>query len=364
MTRSRHASTRRLALSRRLSRPPPAGLAPGLNNSLWSAYVVDPLGWHRNDPGAGAIAPVQAQFGQVISGDTSGSSIYLDRIHCQFGAAAAQGAFGLADSWSVVLESTPVVTSIPSANRVQIAFPDTVDLTQQGALDRIRIVLTSTLSPQVVSLLVQASSAVPSPTYPVVAGYSVIEVNGVLPAGVVFEQARIEVQSPSRYSWLMSVHSGPRGEFDGQCAVVFNRSFETIDEQGYRAEFCQTEDAGDTMWANGRVDTNIAKVRWPYDPNADAPRIKEGGYIFDASFGYWYKIQKIEVNEERVNAADIPTAAGAFVRTIMSLSDPVKISTGFVFNDYLVDGTINGTIDSQAVLLPGVIHVFTPDLPQ
>ncbi len=347
-----------------------------LANPLWSAYVVDPLGWHRNN--FGAIAPAQAQFGQVISGDTSGSSIYLDRIHCQLGAAAAQGAFGLADSWNVVLESTPVVTSIPSANRVQIAFPDTVDLTQQGALDRIRIVLTSTLSPQVISLLVQASSTDPLPAYSAVAGYSVIEVNGVLPAGVVFEQARIEVQTPSRYSWLMSVHSGPRGEFDAQCAVVFNRSFETIDEQGYRAEFCRSEDldgdgaidAGeDTMLPNGRLDTNIAKVRWPYNVDADPPRIKEGGYIFDASLGYWYKIQKIEkINDEeqqRVNATDALAPAGAFVRTILTLSEQVKLNTGSSadaapFTDYLIDGTN----DCQAVLLPGVIHVFTPDLPQ
>lgn len=325
-----------------------------LANPLYSAYVVDPLGWNRV-----ALPADQTVFGRIVNGD-SVSAINMDRIHCQISSGAADAIFALPDSWNVALESTPVVTSIPSANRVRIAFPDTIDLTQQGALSRIRIVLTSTLSPRVVSLLVQASSTDPLPTYPVVAGFSVIEVNGVLPAGVIFEQARIEVQSPSRYSWLISVHSGPRGEFDAQCAVVFNRSFETLDEQGYRAEFCRTEDPGGTMWANGRVDSNIAKVRWLYDPNTDAPRIKEGGYIFDASFGYWYKIQKIEVDEERVNAADVPNAAGAYVRTIMTLGDQVRVNSGTVFNDYLVDGTN----DCQAVLLPGVIHVFTPDLPQ
>ncbi len=369
--------------------------SPYLANTLWSAYVVDPLGWHQNN--LGVITPTQAQFGRIASTDFSGGDpnpesiayrdthAYLDRIHCQFSDPAARAAFALADSWNVVLESTPVVTSIPSANRVQIAFPDTIDLTQQGRLDRIRIVLTSTLSPQVISLLVQASPTDPLPAYPTVAGFSVIEVNGDLPAGVVFEQARIEVQSPSRYSWLMSVHSGPRGEFDAQCAVVFNRSFETIDEQGYRAEFCRTEDldgdgaidAGeDAMLPNGRLDTNIAKVRWLYDPNADAPRIKEGGYIFDASFGYWYKIQKIEkINDEeqqRVDAADALDSAGAYVRTIMTLSDQVKVSSSNVaptlttyFTDYGVyDPATTLLYDCQAVLMPGVIHVFTPDLPQ
>lgn len=328
--------------------------SPYQANPLWSAYVVDPLGWHR------VLAPLsQTQFGNITSADTA-TARNMDRIHCQISSSAADAAFALPDSWNVVLGSTPVTTSIPSANRIRIAFPETVDLTQQGALSRIRIVLTSTLSSRVVSLPVQASSTDPIPTYPVVAGFSVIEVNGTLPTGIVFDQARIEVQSPSRYTWLMAVHSGPRGEFNAQCAIVFNRSFETADEQGYRAEFCMTEDAAGTMWANGRVDTNIAKVRWLYDPNTDPPRIKEGGYIFDASFGYWYKIQKIEVNAERVNAADAPAAAGAYVRTIMTLGDQVQVNSGTVFNDYLV----NGTNDCQAVLMPGVVHVFTAEPPQ
>lgn len=333
-----------------------------LANPLYSAYVVDPLGWNR------VVFPAdQTVFGRIVNTD-SVSALSMDRINCQISSGAADGIFTLPDSWSVVLESTPVVTSIPTANRVQIAFPETVDLTQQGALNRIRIVLTSTLSPRVVTLLVQASSADPIPTYPVVAGYSVIEVNGSLPVGFTFDQARIEVQSPSRYSWLMSVHSGPRGEFDAQCAVVFNRSFETLDEQGYRAEFCRTEDLNgdgvidpgeDTMLPNGRLDTNIAKVRWPDNPNEDPPRIKEGGYIFDASFGYWYKIQKIEVDAEEVDINDSTVGTG-YRRTIMTLGDQVRVSSGTIFNDYLADGTN----DCQAVLLPGVIHVFTPDLPQ
>ncbi len=332
-----------------------------LANPLWSAYVVDPLGWHR---------PIQlidqAQFGEIVSTDTSGASLNLDRIHCQFAAGAANEIFRLPDSWNVTLETTPVVASVPAANRIQMDFPPTIDLTQQGQLDRIRIVLTSTLSSRVVSLPVQATSTVPLPTYPVVAGYSSIQINGAIPSGfttatfaATFDQARIEVQAPGRYSWLMAVHSGPRGEYNAQCAVVFNRSFETLDEQGYRAEFCVTEGAGDTMWANGRVDTNIAKVRWIDDPNTDPPKIKEGGYIFDASFGYWYKIQKIEVDAEIVDATDSTTGTG-FRRTIMTLSDQVQVSTGTVFNDYLV----NGTADCQAVLMPGVVHVFTAEPPQ
>ena len=347
--------------------------SPYRANPLWSAYVVDPLGWHR------VLTPLsQTQFGNITSGDTT-SALNMDRIHCQLAAGAAGQIFQLQDSWNVVTQTTPVVVSVPSANRIQIDFPATIDVTQQGALDRIRIVLTSAVSPRVVSLPVLATSTTPVPTYPVVAGYSSIQISSAIPTGLTaatfaatFDQARIEVQAPGRYSWLMAVHSGPRGEFNAQCAIVFNRSFETVDEQGYRAEFCVTEDAGDTMWANGRPDTNIAKVRWLYDPDTDPPKIKEGGYIFDASHGYWYKIQKIEVDQERFNivinagiVSETPSTTGTYVRTIMTLSDEVKVSsstTGNVnpFTDYLV----NGTNDCQAVLMPGVVHVFTPETPQ
>jgi type II secretory pathway pseudopilin PulG len=340
-----------------------------LANPIWSAYVVDPLGWHR------VLAPLsQGQFGNITSGDTT-SALNMDRIHGQLAAGAAGQIFQLQDSWNVVTETTPVVTSVPSANRIQIDFPQSIDVTQQGQLDRIRIVLTSTLSPRVVSLPVLATSATPVPSYPAVAGYSSIEISGAIPSGftaatfaATFDQARIEVQAPGRYSWLMAVHSGPRGEFNAQCAIVFNRTFETVDEQGYRAEFCMSEDldgdgaidAGeDDMLPNGRLDTNIAKVRWIDDPDTDPPKIKEGGYIFDASFGYWYKIQKIEVDAEVVDDTDSTTGTG-FRRTIMTLSDQVQVNSGTVFDDYLV----NGTNDCQAVLMPGVVHVFTPETPQ
>ena len=374
--------------------------SPYLANTLWSSYMVDPLGWHQNNTAGGVIIPDQAQFGRITSGDISGGNpnpestayrdthAYLDRIHCQIATGAANGIFRLPDSWNVVTETTPVVASVPAANRIQIDFPPTIDLTQQGQLDRIRIVLSSTLSSRVVSLPVQASPTVPLPTYPVVAGYSSIEINGAIPTGftaatfaATFDQARIEVQAPGRYSWLMAVHSGPRGEYNAQCAVVFNRSFETVDEQGYRAEFCVTEDLNndgdaldpgeDAMLPNGRPDpdTNLAKVRWPYDPDTDPPRIKEGGYIFDASFGYWYKIQKIEkINDEeqqRVDGADALDPAGAFVRTILTLSDQVQVSTRTAGNaNPFTDYQINGTVDCQAVLMPGVVHVFTPEPPQ
>ncbi len=339
-----------------------------LANLQWSAYMVDPLGWYRvTDPAD------QVRVGRINPGDTSGATAYLDRIHAQISSDSADGVFRLQDSWGEVLEATEVIVTTPTATTVQIEFPpklaDTVFDSSLSPLHR--VVLLSTLNSRVVVLPVISPINTP-------AGSSILRITGSLPAGFVpadFDQARIEIQSPSRYSWLMSVHSGPRGEFNAECAIVFNRSFETLDEQGYRAEFCVTEDlngngaidAGeDAMLPNGRLDSNIAKVRWPYDPNTDPPRIREGSYIFDASFGYWYKIQKIEVNEERVDGTDMPdAAAGAYVRTIMTLSDQVKVSSRTTGNaNPFTDYQINGTVDAQAVLMPGVVHVFTPETPQ
>ena len=258
-----------------------------------------------------------------------------------------------------MVETTPAIITESPIGRVQVVFPDTMDVTGLGV--RNRVVLTSTLSPASLVLNVQ------NVANPVA---STVVVDGNLPPGFQPDAARIDVQSPSRYSWLMAVHASPRGEFTAQCAVVINRTFESLDEQGYRAEFCKTEDFDgddaldaneDTLWQNGRIDTNMAKVRWL--AGAESPQIKEGGFIFDASHCYWYQIQKIEVNEQLVTASDVPDTGGTYVRSVLRLSDPVNVSTGIsgdvnAFSDYLLS---NDTNDCVAVIIPGVFHVFIPD---
>ena len=332
------------------------------NKSSWTTYVVDPLGWYRF--GAGSTDSIK--FGRILIG-SSGSTSYLDRIHSQLppklsteslSLLTAEDIFQLSDSWNETVETTPVTVSIPAVGRIEIAFPEGIDVT--NLVDRNRIVLTSTLSQRAVALPVKPTPA-SLISYP---NSSTLEIDGVLPAGFSADQARLEIQSPSRYSWLMVVRASPGGEYRAQCAVVFNRTFELLDEQGYRSEFCITEDVNedgvldpgeDTMWSNNRIDSHVAKLRWNYSADFDGPRVKEGGFIFDASFGYWYRIQKVEVDQERVDASDSPVDTGGYVRSIVKLSDPVQASSGVDFTDYLVDGTN----DAQAVVIPGVIHVFS-----
>lgn len=309
--------------------------SPYIPNLSWSAYIVDPLGWHRKD----STSIDRYQFG-LVSADTTSAAYHLDRIHCQLSSNAADQFFRLQDSWNETVENTPVTVSAPAADQLEIVFPDTMDVTGQSGLNR--IVLRSTSSPQAVEYSL-AGATNPSNNWTLL-------INGDLPAGFAPDQARIEVQSPSRYSWLMAVHSGPHGEFEAQCAVVFNRTFETLDEQGYRAEFWST------------ANSNMAKVRWPYNADSESPHIREGGYICDASHGYWYQIQKIEENEKLIDRdTDTPDPLGTYARSILRLSDPVVVATGDPSNpstlsDYLLN---DGTNDCQAVIIPGVIHVFS-----
>jgi len=359
--------------------------SPDLTDTTRSAYVVDPLGWHRLD----SLSTDRYLFGRIINGDVTSATdtSTLDRIHCQISSDAANEFFRLGDSWSEVLERTPVVVSIPAAppNRIDIQFPDIkpelIDANTMGAAHRVVLnttvtpLATSVVNPRVITISASGSSNPTTDTLQIVgtlpASYTSAPYSVATPFAV--DLASIEVQSPTRYSWLMAVHATAAGRFTGQCAVVLNRSFEAVDEQGYRAEFCATESAADDMWANGRVDTNVAKIRWLYNPDVDPPKIKEGGFIFDASHGYWYQIKKVEkVNgeeQQRVKSGDVLDPAGGYLRTIVTLNDAVKADSGPVFDDYQTFSAVNAAnpqVDCQAVLLPGVMHVFsmTPESPQ
>lgn len=339
--------------------------SPYIPDGTWSAYIVDPLGWHNAETNAERLQFGQIPTGALPYGDSSGAAntVNMDRIHCQLSLDTANELFRLQDTWGLAVEPTalevsPAVT-FPAVNTVQVEFPVKIDVT--GLIPgKSRVILSSTQSRRVVTVLVTIGTSNPSP--------NILRIpNSTIPSGfdAIVDQASVEVQSPSRYSWLMAVHSSPQGKFEAQCAVVLNRTFQAADEQGYRAEFMQQFDL-DGDGNIGTNETNLAKVRWPYSADIDAPRLREGGYIFDASYGYWYQIKKIEkVNDEaqqRVDASDNLDSNGAYVRSILTLNDQVKVSSGTSFTDY----QIGGGIDCQAVILPGVIHVFsmTPESPQ
>lgn len=355
--------------------------SPLPGNWTWSAYMVDPLGYH---------SPSTSPFDQPLFGRISGfaapaNNLALDRIHCQLSPAAANAIFRLPDAYNVSMEAANVLASYPAANELNLNFPDIKpELIQSGSLTGLhRVILSSTLVGTTMEVPVQVGSGYPN--NPTVQDLRLAINPATIPAGFLplVDQARIEVQAPSRYSWLMAVRLGPEGQMEAQAAVVFNRSFEIDDEQGYEAEFCMSEDTNlnntldpgeDDMWTNGRIDANLAKIRWPYNPTEpnNGPKVKEGAYILDANHAAWYQITKIIKfnNQEkvRVDASDSINASGAYYRMIMQLDSPVKDGGTLVlpssppvrntdFTDYrLFDG--NGYAGS-AVLIPGVVHVFS-----
>lgn len=364
--------------------------SPLPGNWTWSAYIVDPLGFHSpsTDP------TDQPVFGRIPSLSlpvgNPGNYLALDRIHCHLSSSSADGFFKLPDSYTVTLESTNALATYPVANQINLTFPDlNPDLISANSLTGShRVVLSSTLVGTTLSVPVTIQGGLPN--NPTAQELRLRIDPATIPAGFLplVDQARIEVQSPSRYSWLMAVRLGPEGELEAQAAVVFNRTFEIEDEQGYEAEFCTSEDTNlnntldaneDDMWPNGRLDTNLAKIRWLYNPlePGAGPKVKEGSYILDASHAAWYQISKIikfnDLERVRVNANDTINPNGPYVRMVMQLDAPVKDGGVLYpeappappppppvrntdFTDYrLFDGE---GFAGSAVLIPGVVHVF------
>lgn len=357
--------------------------SPLPGNWTWSGYMVDPLGFHATPGGSD-----QWSFGRIQTlVAPANNGLAPDRIHCQLSSDSADKFFKLPDSWSVALETTPVIQTYSPAtpNLLTLTFPDLKpELVDAVTLsNNNRIILSSTLVGTTLEVPIEVGSGLPNnPT----AGSPVLQVYinpATIPAGFLglVDQARIEVKSPSRYSWLMAVQLGPEGQLEAQAAVVFNRSFEIEDEQGYEAEFCASEDTDlsgdltnvnmineDTMWPNGRIDINMAKIRWP--ATADGPKVKEGSYILDANHVRWYQISKIvKINDQervRVDANDNPSATGTYIRMLMQLDSPVEDPGTLVippntfrnanFSDYRLFDTQD--FAGSAVLIPGVVHVF------
>lgn len=348
----------------------------------WCAYFVDPLGWYR-------VSVDQTQFGRVDYPELSpapakpptADAFLLDRLNCQLSSDASDGVFRLPDSWGQVLETTNAAASragvvVGTVDTLNIDFPDIKTELIEGLSSANRIVLSSTVAGRTLVIPVDPL-LLPLPAVTSSGNVSRLTMRIDLAKQVelqvldsflpLVDRARIEVLAPTRYSWLMAVQQGPRGEVEAQAAVVFNRSFEQQDERGYRAEFCASEDTNgdsvldpgeDDLWPNGRIDTNMAKVMWPN--NVEAPRFKEGAYILDASNAIWYQIAKVEVKAEPIDDTDDTTGTG-YLRAILRLSSPVTSSTGTIFSDYLLTdpaGVGGAEYYSSAVLMPGVVHVF------
>lgn len=306
----------------------------------WSAYVVDPLGWWEMD-GQGISAAYRDRLGA------------LDRIHCQLPLDKARELFASQDSWQQVLSSIiPSNISFPAAGQVRLTLniPTELEIDIQrlrtpSVIPEPRVVLLSEDGRRAYGLTVNTNVVVNASLAP-----NEIQVNGTLPSdfdeikpadplnGILGEISTVRIDTyQQRYTWLMTVHLGPRGEAQIDCIIFHNRSFNPLDEEPVAAEFHGPN-------ASGTYRQDQAMITWPASRAAGNPPVKEGGYIYDSNNAHWYRIQKIE----SINNTSLTTRSA-----VLTLNTSVTVTTSQeVTPDY----------DGQAILFPNIVSVFHLDL--
>lgn len=284
----------------------------------WSAYVVDPLGWHEMDG-----------QGNVAERDRLGA---LDRIHCQLTLAQAQELFASPDTWQQVLATTtPTLVSFPAAGEVLLEFEPQVDLSGSRSSGRVVILSDDGRRSLALDIDVPNSGVLPN---------NQIQVDGTLPADLdqiipgEIGSVRIETYE-QRYSWLMTVHLGPRGQAQIDGVIFHNRSFNPDDEAPVAAEFHGP--------AAGGYNLTQAMITWPAGRSGGNPPVKEGSYIYDSNNAHWYRIQKIESID---NTSATRTAT-------LTLNTSVTVPTS---------QEVAPNYDGRAILFPNIISVFHLDL--
>jgi prepilin-type N-terminal cleavage/methylation domain-containing protein len=101
--------------------------------------------------------------------------------------------------------------------------------------------------------------------------------NDPLPSGYVPIQARVETND-RRYTWMLTVRRDSTGQASVDVTVFFRRPLVTDDEQVYS-----------TSGADGVV----VPFTVTYGGGLPKPFAKKGGFLFDISFGRWYRIINI-----------------------------------------------------------------------
>lgn len=276
----------------------------------WSAYVVDPIGWHQMD--SQSLAQ-RDNFGQ------------LDRIHSQLTPSQADELFSSLDTWSTIQEPTVPVSISTGGPTSYVEFEPQVDLSESrkapiGNQPRNRLVFQSDDGRRSIALPIDISAgALSLPA-------NQIAWNGTLPSDFntldPTQIATVRVDAyEQRYSWMMTVLMSPKGEAKIDCVVFHNRSFNPLDEEAVSAVFQGSR----------------ATLNWPAARSAGDLPIKEGGFVFDAVNGHWYRIQKIVSYDNTVT----PRIA------VLDLETAVTVET---------------TTGGSAIVLPNIVKIFHLDM--
>jgi Tfp pilus assembly protein PilV len=229
--------------------------------AVWTAqttvpFVVDPLGWN--------VLP--AAF-QGTLGNLGGAANGILRLNAgATSEAAAAQLMTLPDSW---IEQARGAAANTTLNSVDLPGPD---------LSGIGFYTTANATPQLTSRVVLTDSTGKMSHTRIVTGIAPATntlswTNDPLPTGFTVSQVRLETQE-RRYTWMLTGRVSAQGIESVDVTVFFRRPLSTEDEQIYTGAGSGTQFTIDY--------TNLKK-----------PFAKKGGYLFDVSFGRWYRVVDI-----------------------------------------------------------------------
>ena len=190
--------------------------------------------------------------------------------------------------------------------------------------------------------------------------------------GVLDLPSRVRVEVADQvYTWMLSVRKASTGVCGVDAVIFFKRGFDPAYEEVHTADFRVMPFGMGDYTADPLANPPIPppndlpdlgtkpslpnyRVRVVY--TGDPPPVRSGGYVFDTSNAFWYRISKVEreTNEDRNGNGSLDPGED---RNGNSVIDPTI--------DLIVDEPIranNGPVNSGgAILHPRVVNVFPLD---
>lgn len=262
-------------------------------------YAVDPVGFLRYYDAAGAAGTNPGHFvGNDGTGVKTGNTRRIPGLAVVDSDTPTTGEqeflkqLGtLPDSWLNFIEGQGNLTS-----QTEFTFASTVNISD---LDTVSTTEPAYKRPRIVLFHADGNQSLTRPLDSVTG--QVVTWTDDVPASYPVARARIETYDP-RYTWMMTVRKsviqeasvGPPAVpiiYSNRIDVVifFNRRYSPQDERVYSAP------------GGGRTAFVVFKntVELDYSATGTLPFIKKGGYIFDSTNGYWYRI--IRYTDDQTN---------------------------------------------------------------
>jgi len=238
----------------------------------YTTRVVDPLGSVMFAPSVAPNAPLNPPS------FTPQTKRYFGKLGNR---ASAERMTTLPDSWTELVMAVPVLPSPAPAQITSITLPITADLS----------VAEATLQQNVPLRIVLVDTVGRRSQVRKITGISGATVNWATaqPVGNVGNIATVRVeQFEAKYSWLLTVRRDFAGTASVDCVIFFMRAFTSDDERIFPAAIT--------------VGSNSMRLTYQdSNPNNGTfrPRYRAGGYVLDARFNWWYRIESVE--DEDVN---------------------------------------------------------------